>query len=61
MNFLRKFESPQEFKDDNFLSGIMTENVKPCLESFKVRKIQNLRQRANTLNMKPKQRCNIYY
>lgn len=60
MNFLKKFELPQEFKD-NFMNGVMHENAKVTLESFRAKKLSAVipRERARTIynsNMDKKRR-----
>jgi hypothetical protein len=65
MNFLKKFELPQELKE-NFMSGVMLENAKPNLESFRAKKLSTVipRERARTIynsNSDYKRRTNFYF
>lgn len=48
MNFLKKFETPKEFSDDNFIEGLMRQEKKTSLESFKEKKVTKGRARAKT-------------
>jgi hypothetical protein len=51
MNYLKLFEYPQEFKECNFIEGIMTKEVKGNIEKFKEKKLI-IRNKAKSLLLK---------
>jgi hypothetical protein len=62
MNFLKKFEFPEELKN-NFISSVMMENPKSLLESLKVKNLESTvkikRMRSKSIFVPAVKRCNI--
>ena len=60
MNFLKKFDLPSELQE-NFMSGVMLENAKSTLESFRIKKLSTVvpRDRSRTLNNMGNKRCRL--
>jgi len=60
MNFLKKFDLPSDLQE-NFMSGVMLENAKSTLESFRIKKLSTVepRDRSRTLNNMGNKRCRL--